>query len=197
MYEDLLILVLCVLFILIVPWLLYAGFRKIANPVPLRLPLLLAVAVLLVIGGILQFHVFAEHNSMTGTLVWFFLFLMLTSLAVITPYFWFGEKTGIDRPWLIFTLLSFIGLFLMFWTTMGESKEGGPLNQFFLLLPLTGWIFDLSASLLNIGDIVYSADLPVHTLLLAAGLYLEVFIITVMFYALLGKLAEEKAGDQK
>jgi hypothetical protein len=195
MYEDLifpLVMLLFVIFILIVPWLLYTGIRKIADPVPLRLPLLLGVLVLLVMGGILQFKVLGKGNPMAGTLLIFSLLLLLTSLAVITPYFWLGNKTGIGRPWLIFTLLSFIGVFLMFWTTLGESREGGPLSRFYLLLPLTGWIFDLSASLLNIGDIMYSPALPLHTLLLAAGLYLEVFVIAVMFYALLSVLPMAK-----
>jgi|WetSurMetagenome_2_1015567.scaffolds.fasta_scaffold331678_2 hypothetical protein len=195
MYEDLifpLVIILFVLFILIVPWLLYTGLRNIADPVPLRFPLLLTVLVLLVMGGILQFHVFKEPNSVAGTITYFSLFLLLTSLAVITPYFWFGNKTGIDRPWLIFTLLSFIGVFLMFLSTMGESREGGPLNQFFLLLPLTGGILDVSANFLNVQDIVYSPALPVHTLLLAAGLYLEVFVIAAMFYTLLSVLPRAK-----
>jgi drug/metabolite transporter (DMT)-like permease len=195
MYEDLifpLIMVLSLLFIIIVPCLLYAGLKKIANPVPLWLPLLLAVVVLLVMGGILQFHIFTEPNSMAGTLVYFFLFLILTSLAVITPYLWIGEKNTTGRPWLILALLSFIGVIMMFWTTMGESKEGGPLPQFFPLLPLTGGILDVSASLLNSRDIVYSADLPVHTLLLAAGLYLEVFIMATLICVLAGMLAGER-----
>ena len=193
MYEDLifpLVLLLFVIFILIVPVLLYTGLRKIADPVPLRLPLLLAVFVLLVMAGIIQFKVFSEPNSMAGTLVWFFLMLLLTSLAVITPYFWFGDETRIEYLWLIFSLLSFIGVVLMFLTTMGESREGGPLPQFFMLLPLTGGIIDASASFFHVEDIVYSAALPVHTLLLAAGLYIEVFVIAAMFYALLGWLAK-------
>jgi hypothetical protein len=186
------IILLFLTFILLVPWLLYTGLRKISDPVPLRLPLLLAVFVLLVMGGILQFKVLGKGNSMAGTLLMFSLMLLLTSLAVITPYFWFGNRTGIDRPLLIFSLLSFIGIFLMFWTTLGESREGGPLPRFFLLLPLTGWFFDLLAYLLNIGDIVYSAALPVHTLLVAAGLYGEVFIIAAVFYALLSVLPRAK-----
>jgi drug/metabolite transporter (DMT)-like permease len=195
MYEDLIfpvVMLLFVIFILIVPALLYAGLRKIANPVPLRLPLLLAVVVLLVMGGILQFHVFSEPNSMAGTLALFSLMLLLTSLAVITPYFWFGDKTGIDRPWLIFSLLSFIGVVLMFLSTMGESREGGPLPRFFPLLPLTGGILDVSASVLHVQDIVYSPAFPVHTLLIAAGLYIEVFVIVAMFYVLLSRLPKAK-----
>ena len=195
MYEDLifpLVLLLFVIFILLVPVLLYTGLRKIADPVPLRLPLLLAVFVLLVMAGIIQFKVFSEPNSMAGTLVWFFLMLLLTSLAVITPYFWLGNKTRIEYLWLIFSLLSFIGVILMFVTTMGESREGGPLPQFFPLLPLTGGIIDTSASFFHVENIVYSTAFPVHTLLLAAGLYVEVFIIAAIFYVLLTVLPRAK-----
>lgn len=183
MFPLLILLVLA--FILLVPALLYAGLRKIADPIPAWLPLLPAVLVLLVMGALIQLDAFGSGASMAGTFVMFSLLLLLTSLAVITPYCWFGKKTGIDRPWLVFSLLSFVGVAMMFWSTMGESREGGPLPQFFLILPLTGWIFDGIATVLNIPEIVYSAALPVHTLLLAAGLYLEVLIISAMFSILL------------
>ncbi len=193
MYEDLifpLVLLLFLIFILFVPTLLYAGLRKIADPVPRWLPLLLALFVLLGMGGILQSNLIGHVNSMGGTLVMFSLMLLLTSLAVISPYLWFGEKTGIVRPWLIFSLLSFISVVLLFWSTMGESREGGPLPRFTLLLPLTGWFLDGSAAILHIQETVYSSSLPVvHTLLLAVGLYLEVFIIAALFYAVLSMLS--------
>jgi hypothetical protein len=192
MYEDQMVMLLFVIFILIVPALLYAGFRKLANPVPLHLPLILAFLVLLVMAGILMFRIFPEPSSMAGTLVSFALMLLLTSLAVITPFFWIGNRTGIDRPWFIFSLLSFIGVGLMFLSTMGESREGGPLPQFFLLLPLTGWILDGFAAILHVQEIVYAPGLQIHTLLLAVGLYLEVFIIAGLFYALLSVLPKAK-----
>jgi drug/metabolite transporter (DMT)-like permease len=192
MYEDLifpLVMLLFLIFILIVPTILYAGLRKIADPIPRWLPLLFAVFVLLVMGGILQLNVIGHGNSMAGILVMFSLMLLLTSLAVISPYLWFAGKTGIVRPWLIFSLLSFIGVAMLFWSTLGESREGGPLPQFTLLLPLTGWFLDGSAAILHIQEIVYSSSLPVvHTLLLAVGLYLEVFIIAGLFYAVLSLL---------
>jgi hypothetical protein len=192
MYEDEMILFLFVIFILVVPGLLYAGFRKFANPVPLKLPLILAVLVLLVMMGIPESGIFPEPSSIAGTLVSFALMLLLTSLAVITPFFWIGNRTGIERPWLIFSLLSFVGVVLMFLSTMGESLEGGPLPRFFLLLPLTGWILDSFATILQVQDIVYSPATPVHTLLLATGLYLEVFIIAALFYVLLSGLRVAK-----
>jgi len=192
MYEDQMVLLLFVIFILIVPALLYAGFRKFKNPVPLRLLLILAVLDLLVMMGIFESGIFPEPGSMAGTLVSFALMLLLTSLAVITPFFWIGNRTGIERPWLIFTLLSFVGVVLMFISTMGESLEGGPLPRFFLLLPLTGWILDGFAAILQVQDIVYSPATLVHTFLLAVGLYLEVFIIAALFYVLLSGLPVAK-----
>jgi len=80
----------------------------------------------------------------------------------------------------------------MFMSTMGEAREGGPLPHFLLLLPLTGWIIDTSTEILHLGDIVYSSALPVHTVLLAAGLWLEMVIIATMFYVLLCGLPAEK-----
>lgn len=195
MYEDLifpLVTILFLLFIVVVPMALYTGLRKIADPVPLWLPLLLAFFVLLALGGILRFGVFGKDSVLAGTLVSFSLMLLLTTLAVITPYLWFGKRTGITRPWLVFSLLSFIGVALMFFTTMGEAREGGPLPRFFLVLPLTGWIFDGLAALLNLQEIVYSGTLPVHTLLLAAGLYLEMFIIAGLYYLLMSGLPRVK-----
>lgn len=195
MYEDLifpLVIILFLLFIVVVPMALYTGIRRIANPVPFWLPLLLAFLVLLAMEGIFRFRVIGNDSVLAGTLVYFSLLLLLTSLAVITPYLWFGKRTGINRPWLVFSLLSFISVGLMFFTTMGESREGGPLPQFFQMLPLTGWIFDGLANLLHIQDIAYSATLTVHTLLLAIGLYLEVFIIAGLFYILPGVLSPAK-----
>ena len=191
MYEDLifpLVLLLFLIFILVVPVLLYKGCRKIADPIPLRLPLLSVVVILMVMLGLTQLNVITHGNSLVGTLLVFSLMLLLTTLAVITAYIWFGKRTGIDRPWATFTLLTFIGVFLMFWSTMGESREGGPLPGFSLILPLTGWIFDGAAALLNIRDIVYSPVLPVHTLLHEIGLYMEVLIVAGLFYAVMNML---------
>jgi hypothetical protein len=187
-YENLifpLVILLFIIFILVVPSVLYAGFRKIRDPVPSWLPLLSVGIVLLVLAGLIQLNVISHGNSMIGTLLIFSLMLLLTTLAVISSYLLFGKKAGIDRPWATFSLLSFISVFLLFWSTMGESREGGPLPMFFLLLPLTGWIIDGAAAVLHIQDIVYSPALPVHTLLQVLGLYLEVFIIAGLFYALM------------
>jgi hypothetical protein len=187
-YENLifpLVVILFLIFIFIIPSVLYAVFRKIANPVPCWFPLLLAVFVFMVTGAILQFNLIGRDNVLVGTLVMFSLMLLLTTLAVITPYVWFGKKTGIVRPWLTFSLLSFIGAALVFYSTMGESLEGGPLPHFSPALPFTGWILDSLASVLHIQEIVYSPVLPVHTLLRTFGLYLQALIIAAVYFGLL------------
>jgi hypothetical protein len=187
-YEDLifpLVIILFLISIFIIPAVLYAAIRKTADPVPCWFPLVLAGVVLLVMGGILRFRVIDEGNVLAGTLVMFSLMLLLTSLAVITPYLWFGKKTGINRPWLIFSLLSFFGVALLFYSTMGESRKGGALPQFSPVLSLTGWILDGLAALFHVQEIVYSPGYPVHTLLLALGLYLQVFIIAAAYFGVL------------
>lgn len=193
MYENLIppLIILSILITLVlIPALLYAGLRKIADPVPLRLPLLLAVVVLLVKGVILQFSLIGESNSVAGLLVYYPLLFILLALAVITPYFRMGNRTGIRRPWIVFALLSFMSVALLLFSTLGESREGGPYSPFFPALPLTGWILDGAAAILNI-PLVYSS-LPVHTVLFEAGLYLEIFIMAALIYALMGMLNEEK-----
>jgi hypothetical protein len=195
MYENLippLIILSILLSLVLVPALLYAGLRKIADPVPLRLPLFLAVVVLLVKGVILQFSLVGESNSVAGLLVYYPLLFILLALAVITPYFWMGNRTGIRRPWVIFALLSFMSLALWLFSTLGESREGGPYSPFFPALPLTGWILDGTAAILNL-PIVYTS-LPVHIVLFEAGLYLEIFFMATLIYALLGMLKEEKTN---
>jgi len=193
MYENLIppLIILSILITLVlIPALLYAGLRKIADPVPLRLPLLLAVVVLLVKGVILQFSLIGESNSVAGLLMYYPLLFILLALAVITPYFRMGNRTGIRRPWIVFALLSFMSVALLLFSTLGESREGGPYSPFFPALPLTGWILDGAAAILNI-PLVYSS-LPVHTVLFEAGLYLEIFIMAALIYALMGMLNEEK-----
>ncbi len=90
-----LVMLLFLIFILIIPSVLHAGVRKIATPVPFWLPLLLAAGVFLIAGGILGGDLIEKGNVFVGTLVIFTFILLLMSLAVITPYLWLREKTGI------------------------------------------------------------------------------------------------------
>jgi len=192
-----LLVVIVLIFVLAVPALLYAGLKRIANPVPLRLPLLVSGLVVLVLAGILQAGIFGGGDTLAVTLVLATLMLLVMVLAVISPFPYFEKKIRVDPPWAVFPLISFVGAYLLFLTTMGESKEGGPLNEFSLLLPFTGWILDGAASLLHLGDVVYSSALQVHTILLIIGYYLEVFIFAGLFYLVMSVVPKAKNEEPK
>jgi len=188
----LLLLVIGLIFLLAVPALIYAGLKKITDPVPLWLPLLLSGIVLLVQAGSLQLGIFNNSDVLAETLVVAVLMLLVITLAVISPFPPFEKKIRIDPPWSLFPLLSFAGAYLLFLASTGESMEGGPLPWFSPLLPLNGWVLDDTAAALHVQDIVYAPGLQIHTILLAAGLYMEVFIIAGLFYALLSVLPKAK-----
>jgi hypothetical protein len=178
-----LVILLFLVFIFIMPSVLYAAVRKIADPVPWWLPLLLAAGVFFVSGGILLSNLIEKENVLAGTLVMFSLILLLTTLAVITPYLWLGKKTGIARPWLSFTCLSFFAVALLFYSTMGHAYEGMPLPLFGHALPLTGWILDGLSMIFNLQEIVYSpANSIVHSLLLIFGHYLQALIMAAAYF---------------
>jgi hypothetical protein len=192
-----LLVVIVLIFLLAVPILLYEGLRKIRDPVPLRLPLLLSVIVLLVLAVILQLGLISNNDVLAGTLEMAALMLLVITLAVITPFPPFEKKIRIDPPWSLFPLLSLAGAYLLFIASVGESKAGGPLSWFTPLLPLTGWILDDAAAALHVQDIVYSPGLPLYTILLIFGLYLEVFIIAGLFYALLALLSRVPGAKEE
>jgi hypothetical protein len=179
--------------LVIIPWFLHMVMRKIRDPVPFRLPLCLSVLVLLVM-GMVQGNVPTpgENSTVTTIIAWIMLLLLLISLAAMTPYFWFGERIRFSRPWLVFSLFSFMGVVLWLFTTLGEYRVGGPFPPFFPALPLTGWLFDRITSMLHLEGMVYSADLPVYPVLLNAGLYLEIFIITLLFCFVLSRVSGTK-----
>jgi len=183
-----LLVIIVLAFLLAVPALLYAGLKKIASPVPLWLPLILSGIVLAVS---VQPGVINTGDVLAGSLVMATIMLLVISLAVISPFPPFEKRIAIDSG-AVFPLLSLAGAYLLFLASLGESLEGGPLPWFSPLLPLTGWILDGAAAVFHVQDIVYAPGLPIHTILLAVGLYLEVFIIAALFYALLSVLPRAK-----
>jgi len=191
-----LLVVIVLIFLLAVPILLYEGLKKIRDPVPLRFPLLLSGIVLLVLAGILRSGLIGTVDVLTGTLGMAALMLLVIALAVITPFSPFEKKIRIDPAWSLFPLLSLAGAYLLFIASVGESRAGGPLSWFTPLLPLTGWILDDTATVLHVKDIVYAPG-PLYTFLLTAGLYLEVFIVAGLFYALLALLSRVPGAKEE
>jgi hypothetical protein len=189
------VVLLFIVFIFFVPPLLYAGLKKMKDPVPPALPLLISAAVLLLLTFIRKAALISDDNVLAGTVITFSFLLLLVDLAVIAPYPYFAKKIGFENPWQVFTLLAFVGAGLLFYTTAGEAYYGRPMPPFSAPLPLTGWILDGAAGILGIQDAVYAFGSPVYPLLMATGLYLEVLVLAILYYWILGLSA--KTGDAK
>lgn len=186
------VIILFLLFILVIPTLLYLALKKISDPVPLWLPLLPVVPVI----GILYLSgsLFKGTGLVENILLPFSLIFLLSSLAVIGPYPIFEKKIGAKNPWILFPLMSFVGVALFFFSTMGDRLAGQPSPPLFSTFPLSGWIFDGMANLLNLQDLVYAFDSHVYSILWACAFYLEVFFIAFLYYAMLGLVSSCDAG---
>lgn len=181
--------VLSLLFILVIPALIYEALRKIVDPVPFWLTLLPVIPVI----GLFSSSHFGGEGLLENIILPFTLLFLLTSLAVIGPYPLFEKKLA-DKPWKVFPLASFTGVALFFVSSMGESLAGQPLPTFFSKFPLSGWIFDGLANLLNLQDAVYGFNSHVYTILWTCSFYLEVFFIAFLYYAMLGWLSSARAN---
>ena len=69
-------------------------------------------------GGILQLGLLKSIDLLSGTLMDFSLILLLTTLAMISPYPLFEKKIGINRSWILLSLLSFVGEILFLLSTV-------------------------------------------------------------------------------
>ena len=199
MYENLifpLVVLIFLVFVLIIPVLLYKGLKKLADPVPFWIPVGLAVATLFILAVLQQTGALLDPGAMAGTLLMFALMFLLVALAVVTPYFYFERNRGTGMPWLIFSLLSFAGCCLFFSATMAESLHGMPLPLFNSRIPGSGWFLDTIISALSLNELVYAFDSPVYLIVLAICLYLDVFIIAVMYYAVLS-IVPPSGGQQE
>jgi len=189
------VIALFILFIFIVPPLLYAGLKKFRDPVPVCLPVILSILVVGVLAGIRASGIISAENTLVGTVISFFLLLLLVDLAVIAPFPYFGKKIGITNPWMIFSLPAFIGAYLLFYTTAGEMYVGQPLPPLSAPLPLTGWILDGVVSVLGLQETMYAFGSPVYAILREIGLWFEVFIVAIVYYGVLSILQKpEPAG---
>jgi len=186
------VIILFLLFIFVIPAVLYLALKKIADPVPLWLPLLLVIPVI----GILYLSsgLFKGSGLVENILLPFSLIFLLSSLAVIGPYPLFERKIGAKNPWQIFALMSFVGMALFFFSTMGDRLTGQPSPPLFSTFPLSGWIFDGLASVLHLQDVVYAFNSMVYSTLWACAFYLEIFFIAFLYYAVLGWVSSCDAG---
>lgn len=186
------VIILFLLFIFVIPAVLYLALKKIADPVPFWLPLLPVIPVI----GILYLSrgLFKGPGLVENILLPFSLIFLLSSLAVIGPYPLFEKKIGAKNPWQVFTLMSFVGVALFFFSTMGDRLAGQPSPPLFSTFPLTGWIFDGLANVLHLKDAVYAFNSIVYSTLWACAFYLEVFFIAFLYYAVLGWVSSCDVG---
>ncbi|MFA5332252.1 MAG: hypothetical protein WC342_07725 [Methanoregula sp.] len=182
------IVILVLLFIFAVPSILYLGIKKIADPVPYYFPPVVGIAVIILLGYCMTGSGISEN--VTGFITAIFL---LVSVAIIGPYPLFEKKIGARFPWHIFPLMSFLGIVIFFIPSMGESVPGSSLPLFGTASPLTGWIFDGFANLLSLQDVMYATNSPVYTIFWAGSFYLEVFVISFLYYFWLSLIPHEKS----
>jgi len=178
------------LLIFVIPTVLYLALKKIADPVPLWLPLLPVIPVI----GIFSSGLVGGQGLVENILLPFSLIFLLSSLAVIGPYPLFEKKIGAKNLWQVFTLMSFVGVALFFFSTMGDRLEGQPSPPLFSTFPLSGWIIDGLANVLHLQDAVYAFNSHVYSTLWACAFYLEIFFIAFLYYAVLGWVSSCNAG---
>ena len=182
--------VLFILFVFIIPPLLYLAQKKIADPVPLWLSPLFMVITL----GFLYTGIISSDNAYENDLILVTLIFLISTFAVIGPYPFFEKKIRIQNPWKLFPFAAFVGTALFLIATMGEIYEGRPWPAFSSSLPLTGWILDGLANLLQVQGTVYAFYSHVYRTLWACGFYLEIFIIAVVYYAVLARIYPANTG---
>jgi len=98
--------VLFVLFVFILPPLLYLALKKIADPVPLWVSPLFMVITL----GFLYTGIISSDNAYENDLILFALIFLISTFAVIGPYSFFEKKIRIQNPWKLFPFAAFIGI---------------------------------------------------------------------------------------
>lgn len=187
--------VLFLLFIFVIPTLIYRALKKIADPVPFWLSLLPVIPVIAIL--ILSSGLFKGQGIVENILLPFSLVFLLSTLAVIGPYPLFEKKIRAKNPWHVFALMSFVGVALFFLSTMGDSLAGMPLPLLSSKFPLSGWIFDGLAYLLHLQDLIYAFNSLVYSILWACAFYLEIFFIAFLYYAVLGWVSSCDAGGGK
>jgi hypothetical protein len=89
---------------------------------------------------------------------------------------------------------AFIGTALFLIATKGEIYAGRPWPAFSSSLLLTDWILDGPAILLQVQGTVYAFYSYVYRTLWACGFYREMFIIAVIYYAVLARIYPADTG---
>jgi hypothetical protein len=182
---SLILLVLFVAFAIAGPWLALKGMRKLADPVPVYLPVLVAVVVLIITSWLSFSGLLYSAGGITGTLVVFSIMFFLVTLAIVTPYCWFRKPGMTKESWLSLSLLAFIGNFMTYFTILDGVRSDRPLPFFASRFPGSGNLLDLIVSGSGFGEAIYTVHSPWYFVLMMAALWLDVLFISAMYFGLI------------
>ncbi|MDD1690636.1 MAG: hypothetical protein LUQ66_08255 [Methanoregula sp.] len=176
--------------IAVVPLLLYAGLKKIVNPVPVVLPVIIAGIVLIPLDFITQelftLDLIRMERGDVALLsnAYFALVILFGAMAVVTA-FAFLERKMAQRHWIAMAPAALAGAVCTGISLIIETTAEGPWPHYSLRLPVfIGVFMDYIIAVFHLGDVVYGHGSQVYNLILYAGLFLEVFIVSVLVYAL-------------
>ena len=181
-----------VLFVIaVVPLLLYAALKRIVNPVPVVLPVIIAGIVLIPLDYIIQMLFTLDLIRMERGDVallsnaYFALVILFGAVAVVTAFAFLERTMAQKRHWIAMAPAAFAGAVCTGISLIIETTAEGPWPHYFLRLPVfIGFFMDYIIAVFHPGDVVYGHGSQVYNLILYAGLFLEVFIVAVLVCAL-------------
>jgi CDP-diglyceride synthetase len=194
---SLLLLVLFILFAIAGPWLALSGMRKLANPVPVFLPVLGAVVVLIITFWLSFSGILYGVDVLVGTLSIFSIMFLLVTLAVVIPYCWFWKPGRKREKWFTLSLLAFIGNFMTYFTILDGVRPDRPLPFFGSRFPGSGDLLDLIVSGSGLGEAVYTVHSPFYIFLMMTALWLDVLFLSTVYLGLLSVLPAPAAGQNE
>jgi hypothetical protein len=121
---SLLLIALFFVFAIAGPWLALTGMRKLADPVPVYLPVIIAGVVLIITCWLSSGGILYDAGVLVGTLAAFSIMFILVTLAVVTPYCWFKKPGRKGDSWLALSLLAFTGNIMTYFYHPGRREIG-------------------------------------------------------------------------
>ncbi|MCK9630044.1 MAG: hypothetical protein M0R30_00220 [Methanoregula sp.] len=177
--------------IAVVPLLLYAGLKRIVNPVPVVLPVLIAGIIIIPLDYItLKLFTLDLIRMERGDVIllsnaFFALVILFGAVAVVTAFAYLKRKMAQKWHWIAMAPAAFAGAVCTGISLIIETTAEGPWPHYFHRLPVfIGVFMDYIIAVFHLGDVVYGHGSQVYNLILYAGLFLEVFIVSVLVYAL-------------
>jgi hypothetical protein len=172
--------------LLILPLLIYIGLKKIKNPVPFWLPAGFAIAAFLISDIFLS-----KEQGMFAAVAHALLFFLLCALAIIIPLPLFRKKMDLENTENVSYVLipaALVEIFCLVYSIVNQHDMmiGRPWTHAADRFPfLVGWLMDGVIQSYHATDVVYAYESPIYGLVMSAGFYLEVILVSGALYAVL------------